>query len=189
MEAANSELDCADDAYIRNAPRLNDAQLLDIARYIQAYNYIELNLRRAIDAFAEMKALPERYANKFLKLRNAELIGVIVETIFSRKIPNADDEELLRLLKDIEDGRKYRNIFAHWAARAHPTRQMIIFLSKDESDVIKRTGVRLEPGRVATAMIYSEDLPKITENAVQMDYFWGRKVGYWVDIMHGKPEN
>ena len=183
LEAANAELDGADEAYMRNAPRLTDAQLLDIAKYIQAYNYIELNLRRAIDAFAASGVLPERYNSKYRKLRTPELIAVVAETVASRRLPEAEEEELLKLLKDIEEGRKQRNIFAHWAPRQHPTRPMIIFMSKDENDAMRVRGVYLEPGRVATATIYAEDLPKFASKAVQMDYFFALEVGKWVDSM------
>ncbi len=96
----------ADEAFLRDAPRLNDSQLLDIIRYIQAYNYIELNLRRAIDAFAEMQVLPQRYVTKFLKLRTSELVGVVVETVLSRRIAEPEKDDLLKLLKDIDHGRQ-----------------------------------------------------------------------------------
>lgn len=183
LQAANADLDCAGESYMRNAPRLTDVQLLDIARYIQAYNYIELNLRRAIDAFAALEVLPERYKSKYRKLRTSELVAVVVETILSRKLAEPEEEELLRLLKDIEVGRKERNIFAHWAPRQHPSKPMIIFMSKDENDAMRVRGVYLEPGRVATATMYAEDLPKLASSAVQMDYFFALKVGRWVDSM------
>ncbi len=63
---------------------------------------------------------------------------------------------------------------------------MIIFLSKDENDVMKREGVRLQPGRIATAIVYADDLEKLAQNAMQMDYFFGLKVGKWVDAMPRK---
>src|SRR5262249_16727714 len=152
MEALNKTLEAMTPEQFSSLPPLTDDDHRLIGIYIQLYNSMDFNLRRAIELFALAKLLPSDLEKKYPRFQHAELAstaGRVVEKMDSsiEDIPHA-----LHQLKEIERGRSFRNLMGHFSAKRFPDKEIVVFVSKDERDAERVQGRRLAETGVLTAM-------------------------------------
>src|SRR5579872_3516396 len=114
-----------------------------IGMFIQLFNYMDFNLRRAIETLAHAKLLPIDAAQAYPKIHSSKVASAVQGAV---KAMNADLEDIadtLNLLTIIERRREVRNLLGHWAARRIPDQDAIVLLSKNEADAMQAGGAYL----------------------------------------------
>jgi hypothetical protein len=122
-------------------PVLKPAEHQLIGAFIQKFNYMDFNLRRAIETFARAKLLSKAAAKKYPKIHSSEVAAVIQDAVKAMDPAVEDIADTTKILWIIERRREIRNLLGHWAARRIPGEDAIVLLSKDENDAT-RTGGR-----------------------------------------------
>ena len=105
-----------------------------IGFFIQQFNYMDLNLRRAIETFHHAKLLPDKATKKYPKMHSSEVAGIVQDSVRAMDASAEDITETIQILSIIERRREIRNLFGYWAARRIPNHDAIVLLSKDEGD-------------------------------------------------------
>jgi hypothetical protein len=139
-------------------PVLQPADHQMIGFFIQQFNYMDLNLRRAVETFHHAKLLPAKAANKYPKIHSSEVASIVQESVKAMDAAVEDITETIRFLSIIERRREIRNLFGHWAARRIPNQDAIVLLSKDENDAMRAGGAYLSSGHVKSAVLDLADI-------------------------------
>ncbi len=122
-----------------------------IGAFIQEFNYMDFNLRRAIETFAHAKLLSKGAAKRYPNIHSSE-VAIIVQDAVKAMDPAVED-----------------NLLGHWAARRIPGEDAVVLLSKDENDA-KRTGGRcLASGNIKQAVLDLADLRRVFEQIVPIE--------------------
>ena len=125
-----------------------DHQLIGL--FIQLFNYIDFNLRRAIETFAYAKLLQGEAAKKYPKIHSSGVASAVQNAVKAMDAAVENIPETIRILEIIERRREIRNLLSHWAARRIPNEDAIVLLSKDESDAMGLAG------RISTTAMLSQ---------------------------------
>lgn len=126
-------VDDAGEAGLFLFPQLSDEDCCIFGRYIQIYNYIEMNLRRSIEVFCRAGLLSS--PNNYQLLQAAQLVPKLIEAVNNSSL--ADKGEIIKNLEEIELRRDFRHIMAHWAGRRFPNDDAVIFFTKRARRLIK----------------------------------------------------
>lgn len=129
-----------------------------IGFFIQQFNYMDLNLRRAIETFHHAKLLSDKAAKKYPKIHSSEVAGIVQDSVKAMDAATEDIDETIRILSIIERRREIRNLFGHWAARRIPNQDAIVLLSKDENDAMRTGGAHLSSGHVKSCVLDLADI-------------------------------
>jgi len=121
-----------------------------IGRYIQSYNFIDFNLRRSIELFWHTKMLPSEHVRRYPKYNDAELSDMVAQVVETMDGNEEDIPKALEWLALIKQGRPYRNLMGHFAAKRMDG-DIIIFASKNERDAERAFGRRLQRNHIFTA--------------------------------------
>jgi hypothetical protein len=124
-------------------PTKDDFMLIGIV--VVLYSYIDLNLRRIIDA-AEAAGVWKPAKGKAATLR----IGEVEDGVLALRKWEPQNEYALRLIKEM---RGLRNLCAHFAVRRFPEDDAFIFLTRSARDYKQVTGTEPEIGELMTAII------------------------------------
>jgi hypothetical protein len=139
-------------------PHLSADVVQMFGAFIQYYNFIDMNLRRSVEAFAIAEKLPAEVQRKYLKLSSTALVPT-VKAVVQTMDPSVEDvPDALGKLDEIEFRRPFRNLFAHWAAKRIPNEDAIVFFTKNEADALQTSGTGLEVGNVSTGVMDLADL-------------------------------
>jgi hypothetical protein len=161
-------------------PVLGPADHQLIGAFIQEFNYIDFNLRRAIETFASAKLLSERAARKYPKIHGSEVPGTVQDAVRAMDPTVENIPESIDLLTIIERRREFRNLLGHWAARRIPGEEAIVLVTKNESDALQTAGAYLANGHVKTAVLDIGDLRNLYHGQVTPIGLWlARKVSDW----------
>lgn len=179
LAAINAQVQNSGPDFLLSAPRLTDSDILAFGKYIQCYNFIELNLRRSVEALALSKVLPSPFLERHKKLRASELAPALAACAPHLGLSDPERQRLIAMLDHIEHCRSQRNLFAHWAVRRHTDQRFLVFFTKSESDAKQLLGSGLEPGRVMNAVMYVEDLHKSVEFIGNLDYEFAHVTAHW----------
>lgn len=153
-----------------------------IGLVVQTFAYADLNARRTIEIidFLEEKPLPA--ANK--TLRDNEVLPALRERSAALPIPNDERAELLTAITMIEQFIRIRHLFAHWAARRHPTKDALIVMTTNAREASRRAGHGPERFRASNAIIpmpeVRANLPILEQNA---DYIAAKVRDWWLRFM------
>ncbi|WP_316189135.1 hypothetical protein [Bradyrhizobium sp. SZCCHNS1054] len=83
-------------------PILEAADHQLIGALIQEFNYVDFNLRRAIEIFAHAKLLPEQGARKYPKIHSSEVAGIVQDAVKAMDPAVEDITDTGRILWIIE---------------------------------------------------------------------------------------
>jgi hypothetical protein len=176
------------EAIVSNAPRekLMEFPVLQpedhqiIGFFIQQFNYMDLNLRRAIETFHHAKLLPDKAAKKYPKLHSSEVAGIVQDSVKAMDAATEDIPETIRILSIIERRREIRNLFGHWAARRIPNHDAIVLLTKDENDAMRTGGAYLSSGHVKSCVLDLADIRGLIVHELNKFEPWlAMKIAEW----------
>lgn len=126
-------------------PMLNDRDYTQIGKIVVLYSYIDVNIRRIVEAAENAGCLNAPWKGSVRKLR----IGEAEEAVLSLDWSESNEQAL----KHIADRRATRNLIAHFAVRRFPNDDAYLFFTKSDQDYKQLYGVDPEPGTVMTAVM------------------------------------
>jgi hypothetical protein len=132
------------------------------------FNYIDLNLRRAIETFAQAGLLEGDAAKKYPKIHSSMVANAVQDSVRAMDAAIEDIPEALRILQIVERRREIRNLLGHWAARRIANEDAIVPLTKDEKDAMQTGGAYLANGRVKSAILDLADLRTLIANELML---------------------
>jgi hypothetical protein len=151
-----------------------------IGLFIQEYNYIDFNLRRAVEIFASAGLLQGAAAKKHPRIPSSMVPNAVQAAIEAMDTATENVSETIRILKIIERRREFRNLLGHWAARRIPNEDAIMLVSKNEMDAMQTTGAFLDSGHVQSAALDLADIRGIVINEIIPFEAWlAKKVSEW----------
>jgi len=161
-------------------PVLQPADHQLIGMFIQIFNYIDLNLRRAIETFAQAGLLQGETAKKYPNIHSSKVASAVQDAVHAMDATIEDIAEATRILEIIERRREVRNLLGHWAARRIAGEDAIVLLTKNENDARKIGGSYLGNGRVKTAIFDLADLRGIiASELIPFEPWLANKVSEW----------
>ena len=161
-------------------PVLQSADHEMIGAFIQLFNYMDLNLRRAIETLALAKLLPSRVAKKYPRIHSSEVSSVVQDSVRAMDAAAEDIPKTIRILARIERRREIRNLLGHWAARRIPNEDAIVLLTKDENDAMRSGGTYLSNGYVKSAILDLADLRGlIVHELIPFEAWLAKKNSEW----------
>jgi hypothetical protein len=137
-------------------PTLNEADYKSIGRLVMFCNFVELNLRRMVEAWEGADLLRIPIKGKASDLRIEE-----VETTVQGMFPWPENE--MNGLKRLVEIRSLRNLVAHFAARRFPDDDAFLFTARSERDFKRQFGKASAPDQWLTAIIDGQMLPSTVE--------------------------
>lgn len=181
MEMLESIVACTPRERLIDFPVLEPADHQLIGAFIQHFNYMDFNLRRAIETFARAKLLSEKAAKKYPKIHSSDVAGIVEDAVKAMDPAVEDIADTTHILWIIERRREIRNLLGHWAARRIPGEDAIVLLSKDENDARRIGGAYLAAGSVKQAVLDLADLRLVLGHIAQIDPWLARKVSDWYE--------
>jgi hypothetical protein len=161
-------------------PLLQPSDHLMVGVFIQTYNYMDFNLRRAIETFAYAKLLPPKASKKYPKIHSSDVAGIVQESVRAMDSAVEDIPDTIQILTIIERRREVRNLLSHWTARRIPNEDAIALLSKDENDAMRVSGAYLANGHVKSAILDLADIRALIDNQLlPIEQWLGKKVSDW----------
>jgi hypothetical protein len=156
----------------------SDHQIIGV--FIQQSNYMDFNLRRAIETFAHAKLLRGEAAKKYPRIHSSKVASTVQNAIKAMDAAVEDIPETIRLLTIIERRREIRNLLGHWAARRIPNEDAIVLLTKDESDAMQLGGAYLANGHVKSAVLDLADIRGLIDNQlIPIELWLAQRISEW----------
>jgi hypothetical protein len=151
-----------------------------IGFFIQQFNYMDFNLRRAIETFAHAKLLSEKAAKRYPKIHSSEVASTVQDAVRAMDAAVEDIPETIRILTIIERRREIRNILGHWAARRIANEDAIVLLTKNEGDAMQAGGAYLGSGHVKSCVLDLADIRGlIRHELIPFEPWLARKTSEW----------
>jgi hypothetical protein len=152
-----SVLDAVDAGFaVSEWPKLTTEDYLAIGRLVMLYNFIELNLRRIVEAWEEAGLLTVPIKGRARDLHIGEL-----EATAQAMLPWP--EEQLSAFKLLAEIRLLRNLVAHFAARRFPSDDGFLFIAKSERDYRRQFGGESAPDEWLTVVMDGQTLKEALE--------------------------
>jgi hypothetical protein len=159
---------------------VNDCVVVGLV--VQTFAYADLNARRAIEIIDFLEGKPIPAANK--TLRDNEVLPVLRERSTALPISNDERVELLTAITMMEQFIRIRHLFAHWAARRHPTKDALIVMTTNAREASRRAGHGPERFKASNAIVpmpeVRANLPILEKNA---DYIAAKVRDWWLRFM------
>ena len=143
------------DKEIRELPPLTRDDREMVGNLIQTYNFIDLNLRRALEIFNIAGIFPTSL--KYDNVRDSELSEIVSDIISKNDAGSEDIAASVENLKIISYCRTYRNLVAHFSAKRFPGEEVLIFATKNEHDAQRILGRKLRKHHVFRAVAGRQD--------------------------------
>jgi hypothetical protein len=155
-----------------------DHQLIGV--FVQLFNYMDFNLRRAIETFDHAKLLQGEAAKKYPKIHSSRVAIAVQDAVKAMDGAVEDIVETIRILEIIERRREVRNLLGHWAARRIPNEDAIVLVTKDEKDAMQTGGAYLDSGYVKSAILDLRDIRGLVVNELAPFEIWlAHKISEW----------
>jgi hypothetical protein len=155
-----------------------DHQMIGV--FIQLFNYMDFNLRRAIETFAHANLLQGEAAKKYPKIHSSMVASAVQDAVKAMDGAVEDIPDTIHILTIIERRREIRNLLSHWAARRIPNEDAIVLLTKDESDAIRSGGAYLSNGHVKSAILDLADIRGLLDQQLAPIELWlAQKIFEW----------
>jgi hypothetical protein len=138
-------------------PKLTEDDYLAIGRLVMLCNFVELNLRRIVEAWEEAGKLTVPIKGNACDLR-IEGVEAAVQEMF----PWPENE--LNGLKRLVEIRWLRNMVAHFAARRFPDDDAFLFTARSERDFKRQFGRPSEPNQWLTAILDGHVVPSAVDH-------------------------
>ena len=153
LEKLEAKLKAADPA-MKGWPQPTKSDILLIGGLVVIYAYIDLNLRRLVEAFERGSVLPTQWCGNEGKLDAEKLAKAVWETPVWK---GTDD---VSALKRLEEMRKLRNLVAHFAVRRFPNDDAFVFVTKNRREYKRVMGHEGEPRQAMTAIVECDGVRK-----------------------------
>jgi hypothetical protein len=127
-------------------PMLTEDDYTQFGKIVVLYSYIDLNLRRIVEAAGNGGVLKAPWAGRVRKLT----IGEAEEAVQS--LPDWSEPNKMAL-DQIVDRRGLRNLIAHFAVRRFPADDAYLFFTKSDRDFKRVYGVDPAPGVICTGIV------------------------------------
>jgi hypothetical protein len=144
-------------------PNPTKEDLALIGSIVVMYNYMDFNLRRFVEILDHENLLPEVWKGKTGRMPIADL-----ENILEAMPEMAASNQIA--IQRIREGRKLRNLLAHFAVRRFPKEDAFVFVTKYAPDFKRVLGYEPEPGIVMTSVADGQqlrDLSKMLDGLMQ----------------------
>lgn len=152
-----------------------------LGAYIQTFNFIELSLRRCVQAFGHAGIIEKRtIPASRLSSEIAKAIRVLEADHESR----AQAEDRLHI---IERRREMRNLVAHWAGRRIPDADAFVFFSADDRDRKESSEQARVPDWVRRAVVRRCDIERVKQEIAILDRWLARKTSEWIGTAKNLP--
>lgn len=159
---------------------LTESDFCLIGKYVQLYNFIELNMRRSVEALAAVSLLDSKHTKEPARIPSAQLVTALKHAV-SRMDPAIEDiQQSHEKLDELELRRKIRNLLAHWAAKRIPGEDAIILFSKsghDEKQISGRYTLGVSVTR--TAFMDLADIRGMIEHLGPYEVWLAQKTSEW----------
>jgi hypothetical protein len=132
-------------------PMLNEADYVLVGGLVVLCSYIDLNLRRVLEAVHHAGILGEPWASKLNRLDASEVSKAILSL-------SCWDDAGRKVLAEVEEIRGLRNLVSHFAIRRFPAENAFIFIAKSARDFRRQFGYDPPPGAVLTAIVDCEQI-------------------------------
>jgi hypothetical protein len=126
-------------------PELRKDDYVLIGGIVVLYSYIDLDLRRIVEAADVAGVLKAPWLGKTANLTIVDVEKVILS------LPDWSVQNLYAL-NQIKEMRSVRNLCAHFAVRRFPNDDAFIFITKSARDFKRQFGTDPEPGAIMTAV-------------------------------------
>ena len=127
-----------------NLPPLDDDDFRLFGVISQHFCFIDFNLRRSLEIMRMAKRLPPEHVKKYPNYSDADLAGILIQTVKGLDPTVENLEEALSRLGEINHCRGYRNLISHFAGKRYPNEDVYVFASKSERDAKKVLGRSLD---------------------------------------------
>lgn len=135
---------CAKPDGLNDWPMLTKDDYVLVGGIVCMYSYVDMNLRRILEVFDRLSILGEPWKGKSSKLSAPEVAAAV------RTLPCWGERER-NALTELENGRLFRNLVAHFAIRRFPNDDAFLFLAKSARDYKKVFGEEPPLGALLTA--------------------------------------
>jgi hypothetical protein len=182
MEATREKLSNLHLSELIALPPLTPEDNEMIGAFIQHFNFIDLNLRRAIEIFSLANLLPVKAVKKYPNVSDGELAD-IAKTVFQQMDPATENiEHGTQVLDAISHVRKYRNLMGHFAAKRFPGEDVIVFAGNRQLDAERTLGRPLKRFSIQIAVAGRSELRNITLRMPELSNW----VAYRIPIWHSR---
>jgi hypothetical protein len=135
---------CAKPDGLNDWPMLTKDDYVLVGGIVCLYSYVDMNLRRILEVFDRVGELKEPWRSKTSRLSAPEVSDAI------QTLPCWGEQERIALF-ELENGRLFRNLVAHFAIRRFPNDDAFLFLAKSTRDYKRVFGQEPPPGALLTA--------------------------------------
>jgi hypothetical protein len=141
-------LDGAIDGAWTEWPMLNDSDYTLFGKIIVLFGYIDVSIRRIVEAAGNANTLGDKWKGRVSKLNITEADEAVLSLDWSDSNRTA--------LNQISERRRLRNLIAHFAVRRFPDDDAFLFFTKSDRDFKQMYGREPEPGIIMTAILEYE---------------------------------
>jgi hypothetical protein len=167
-------------------PTVDQDMLLAAGVLVQTYNYIELNLRRCVDIFANAKLLGVSWARRPTVIQSGKLVEVVKDAL-TRIVPAPSElPDWNGKLDEIDLRWSMRHMFAHWAMRRVPGEDYIVLMTNDGREIKRlhklsngRHPPKLGIGRVTYALMNAADARGVCVHMASYESWIAQKTADW----------
>ena len=162
-----------------NFPTLTQIDHSLIGAYVQLYNYVDLNIRRSIETFAQAGLLKGKAVKLYPKINGPTLTNAVQDVVASMDPSIENITESLGRLQEIERRREFRNLMGHWAARRIANEDAIVLMTKNEADAKQISGRFVGTGAVKTAILDLADVRGLLTHLGPYEVWLAMKTSEW----------
>ncbi|WP_144112030.1 hypothetical protein [Paraburkholderia sp. BCC1886] len=158
--------------------RLEELQANDlalIAKFIQTFNVVEFNLRRALSVLILAGLIPPKK-----RILPADLVLLTTAAVEKMNPATENIPDTLARLQDLEIRRQFRNLLAHWAAKRIHGADALFLMSHDERDANQVKVGPLGWDYAAYAIVRLSDLLDQIQRIVDHDRWLAPKTAEWL---------
>ncbi len=159
---------------------VNDCSVIGLI--IQSFAYADLNARRAIEMIDYLEGKPVAAVNK--TLRDNEILPTLRCRSAALPVSDIERAELLTAITMLEKFLQIRHLFAHWAARRHPTKDALVAMTLNAREASRRAGHEPERFRASSAIV---PMPEVRANLsilqTNADYIATKVRDWWQRFM------
>lgn len=166
---------------------LNAGDAALIGHLIQAFNFIEYNLRRAIEVFSHAGLIPRPRKNP----RPPELVKLVKAGVAKLNQDAEAADIICKTLDDIEMHRDIRNHLAHWAAKRIKGHDALYLLSLDAMDATRRVGSAVDHNTSVFCILNLADIRGLLLHISEQEKWLAKLSAKWfVDhaLAHQNPQ-
>ncbi|MEA2884262.1 MAG: hypothetical protein QOH32_3518 [Bradyrhizobium sp.] len=161
-------------------PHLSDSDYAAVGMLIVLFSYIELNLRRLVEACEHAGLLQEPYKGRVKRLHIGE-VEKVAQSMFSWPEP------FLNGLKKMVTLRELRNLVAHFSIRRFPSDNAFVFIAKSDKDFRDQFGREPEPGGLLTVILEAPSFFRAVAEVAQLQEVLARKtaetIAQWAPLI------